>query len=101
MVGNSALLPSDVKNFPVMPTQRFWLKTVSLLDAIALKGNNKNTRCWEKISCYITKYAIYLIFLSTLIKTDNFGTSTLCPCSKGVRIIGNQQKGKKKGRDHV
>ena len=32
---------------------------------------------WQNISCYIMKYAIYLIFLSTLTKTDDFGTSAI------------------------
>ena len=32
-VGNSALLPSEVKDFATLPTQRFWRETVlSLLD---------------------------------------------------------------------
>ena len=43
----------------------------------------------------------YLIFLSTLTKTDNFGTSALCLCLKGVRLIGNQLKGIEKGRDQL
>ena len=29
---NSALLPSDVLNFAMLPTPRFWWQTVSLLD---------------------------------------------------------------------
>ena len=32
---------------------------------------------WRKMSCYIMKYAIYLIFLSTLTKTDDIGTSAI------------------------
>ena len=32
-----SLLPSDILNFPMLPAQRFWLRTVSLLDVIALK----------------------------------------------------------------
>ena len=64
MVGNSALLPSEVKNFLMMPTQRFWLGTVSLLDAIALKVTNKSTRCWEKISSYIQGKKLSLVHSS-------------------------------------
>ena len=98
MVGNSALQPSDVKNFLMMPTQRFWLETVSLLDAIALKGNNENTCCWEKIFCYITKDAIYLIFLSTLtmLRRTTLGPA-LYDRVQNV-LLGVNEKGKKKGR---
>ena len=32
-----ALLPSDILTFLMLPAQRFWLGTVSLLDVIALK----------------------------------------------------------------
>ena len=103
MVGNSALQPSDVKNFLMMPTQRFWLETVSLLDAIALKGNNENTRCWEKISCYITKDAIYLIFLSTLtmLRWTTLGPALYDRVQKVYVLLGVNEKGKKKGRDQL
>ena len=32
--GNSALLPSDVIDFEMLPAQRFWRETVSLLDVM-------------------------------------------------------------------
>ena len=32
--GNSALLPSDVIDFALLPAQRFWRETVSLLDVM-------------------------------------------------------------------
>ena len=32
--GNSTLLPSDVIDFAMLPAQRFWRETVSLLDAM-------------------------------------------------------------------
>ena len=60
------------------------------------QSNNGSAHSWETISCYKTKHAVFVIFLSPLTKTDNFGNSTLCPCSKGVRLIGSQQKGKTK-----
>ena len=31
---NSALLPSDIIDFATLPSQRFWRKTVSLLDVM-------------------------------------------------------------------
>ena len=34
LAGNSALLPSDVIDFAMLPTQRFWGETVSLLDVM-------------------------------------------------------------------
>ena len=34
LVGNSTLLPSDVIDFAVLPAQRFWRETVSLLDVM-------------------------------------------------------------------
>ena len=45
-----------------------------------------------KISCYITvmKYAIYLIILSTLTKTDDFGTSAILglhPHDKAATLV--------------
>ena len=33
-VGNSALLPSDVIDFAMLPAQRFWREKVSLLDVM-------------------------------------------------------------------
>ena len=47
---------------------------------------------WPKISCYITvmKYAIYLIILSTLTKTDDFGTSAILglhPHDKAATLV--------------
>ena len=32
--GNSALLPSDVIDFAMLPAQRFWRETVALLDVM-------------------------------------------------------------------
>ena len=32
--GNIALLPSDVMDFALLPAQRFWQETVSLLDVM-------------------------------------------------------------------
>ena len=32
--GNSTLLPSDVIDFAMLPAQRFWRETVSLLDVM-------------------------------------------------------------------
>ena len=34
VAGNSALLPSDVIDFAVLPVNRFWRETVSLLDVM-------------------------------------------------------------------
>ena len=34
IAGNSALLPSDVIGFAMLPSQRFWRETVSLLDVM-------------------------------------------------------------------
>ena len=50
---NSALLPSDVTDFTMLPAQRFWLETVSLLD-VNLEVTNESARCWEEISSSIT-----------------------------------------------
>ena len=33
-MGNNALLPSDVIDFAMLPAQRFWQETVSLLDVM-------------------------------------------------------------------
>ena len=32
--GNSALLPSDIIDLAILPAQRFWRETVSLLDVM-------------------------------------------------------------------
>ena len=45
--GNSALLHSDVIDFAMLPAQRFWRETVSLLDV-----TNESARCWENIPSY-------------------------------------------------
>ena len=37
--GNIALLPSDVMDFALLPAQRFWQETVSLLDVIRPQSN--------------------------------------------------------------
>ena len=34
VAGNSALLPSDVIDFAMLPVKRFWRETVSLLDVM-------------------------------------------------------------------
>ena len=38
-VGNSALLPSDVIDFAMLPARRFWREKVSLLDVMYHKSN--------------------------------------------------------------
>ena len=37
--GNSALLPSDFIDFAMLPAQRFWRETVSLLDVMCPRSN--------------------------------------------------------------
>ena len=37
--GNIALLPSDVMDFALLPAQRFWQETASLLDVIRHQSN--------------------------------------------------------------
>ena len=41
--GNSALLPSDIIDFPMLPAQIFWCQTVSLLDVMWPRSNQ-----WER-----------------------------------------------------
>ena len=47
---------------------------------------------WQKICCYITvtKYAIYFIILSTLTKTDDFGTSAILATTWQGGHVGGQ-----------
>ena len=47
IVGISALLPSDVIDFAMLPTLRFWQETVLLLDVMTLK--------WPMRSCNVGK----------------------------------------------
>ena len=37
--GNIALLPSDIMDFALLPSQRFWQETASLLDVIRHQSN--------------------------------------------------------------
>ena len=41
-VGNSALLPCDIIDFAIFPAQRFWQETVSLLDVMWPRSNQRD-----------------------------------------------------------
>ena len=48
------MLPSDVTDFAMLPAQRFWQETVSLLDVIRPQSNQREHALLEKTSSYIT-----------------------------------------------
>ena len=56
-----ALLPSDIKDFAMLPSQIFWQETVSLLDYMScdLNVTNNSACCWEEISSYIIVYSFF------------------------------------------
>ena len=54
-----ALLPSDILTFLMLPAQRFWLGTVSLLDVIALKVTMR-ARTLEKQFLAIKRNMLFL-----------------------------------------
>jgi len=59
--GNSALLPSDIIDFSMLPAQRFWRETVSSLDVMSdLKVTNESMRCWlENFQVYNKREMCY------------------------------------------
>ena len=57
--GNSALLPSDVIDFELLPTQRFWRETVSLLDVMWPRSNQWERALLGKISSCLTTQLAY------------------------------------------
>ena len=56
--GNSALLPSDVIDFAMLPAQRFWRETVSLVEVMWRSRNQWERALLGKIASYITKWII-------------------------------------------
>ena len=56
--GNSALLPSDVIDFALLPAQRFWRETVSLLDVMWPWSNQwEHALLGKGSSCLTTQLA--------------------------------------------
>ena len=69
VAGNSALLPSHFIDFAMVPAQRFWRQTVSLLDVKWPKSNQWERTLLGKISSYIKRaemfYSLFKPQLST------------------------------------
>ena len=70
--GNSALLPSDIIDFAMLPAQIFWCQTVSLLDVMWPRSNQWERALREKNSSYITIHVITSNGLNTMrVMRDN------------------------------
>ena len=64
---------------------------------------NKNKNKMEKRKNYLGQESNtdHLNVQSILPETDTFGTSTMCPSWREVRLIESQKRGVKKSRDHL
>ena len=69
-MGNSALLPFDVIDFAMLPSQTFWQETVSLLGVMY-----PIRTLLEKISSYITMQIIHV---------------QKSHCSKNIRYLAHE-----------
>ena len=62
-VGSRVLLPSNIMDFVMLPTQRFWQETVLLLDVMSHQSNQWKHAPLGRIFSYITKTELYLLLL--------------------------------------
>ena len=97
-VSNRALLPSDILNFPMLPAQRFWLRTVSLLDVIALKVTMR-ARILEKQFLSIKRNMLFLWFFFLLsLRRKTLGPPLYVHVRKVCVLLGVNKKEKERQR---
>ena len=97
-VSNMSLLPSDILNFPMLPAQRFWLTTVSLLDVIALKVTMR-ARILEKQFLSIKRNMLFLWFFFLLsLRRKTLGPALYVHVRKVCVLLGVNKKEKERQR---